>query len=184
MSIEANYRRVTTAEFAKLKRSRKAADEFFFGFTEEELDDPEKLLAKMQEKESSDRYFSIGKDWHALHFLLTGDGSLNPDSPLPPPPLGNVVQGGTPTPWECTYGHVRSLSPEEVREVAIALEGISVEELRSRFKVKEFNVAGIYPLHKAWTAEEAESVFMVYPKLVKFFRQAAKAGDMVLLSSD
>ena len=77
MSIEACYRRITPAEFARLQADPKAAASFF-GTDPEDLDDPEALLAKMQEQESSDRYLGIGTDWHALHFLLTGDGDLKP----------------------------------------------------------------------------------------------------------
>jgi hypothetical protein len=182
MSIEASYRRVTPEEFRCLQEDAEAA-ESFFGFDLDLLDDPEKLVASVEELESSDRYLNIGKDWHALHFLLTGDGDLKPH-PLPPPPLGNVVQGGTETEWECTYGHVRSLTPDEVKEVANALGRISVEELRSRFSVADFAAADIYPLGSGWTEEEAETVFEVYPRVVRFFQAAAHDGDMVLLSSD
>ena len=150
------------------------------------MDDPAKLLAKLQERESSDRYLGIGTDWHALHFLLTGDGELGEHGAPPPPPLGNVVQGGTETQWDCTYGHVRSLTPEEVRAVAGALGKISVEDLRSRFSVASFNAAKIYPHGRraSWTDDEAESVFEIYPRVVEFFQAAARDGDMILLSSD
>ena len=73
------------------------AAESFFGTNLEDLDDPEKLLAQMQEQESSGRYLGIGADWHALHFLLTGDGDLKPH-PLPPPPLGARSEINT-CPW-------------------------------------------------------------------------------------
>ena len=184
MSIEASYRRVTPDEFRRLQADPKAA-ESFFGTSPEYLDDPEKLLAKIQDQENSGRYLSIGTDWHALHFLLTGDGELRPH-PLPPPPLGNVVHGGTETEWACTYGQVRSLTPEEVRAVADALASISVDDLRSRFSVESFNAAQIYPHGRRarWTAEEAESVFEIYPRVVEFFQAAARDGDMILLSSD
>jgi hypothetical protein len=184
MSIEASYRRITPKEFAQLE-SNPAAAESFFGTNLEDLDDPEKVLGRIQEQENNGRYLSIGQDWHALHFLLTGDGELKPH-PLPSPPLGNVVQGGTDTKWPSTYGNVRSLAPDDVRAAAEALSKISVEELRSRFSVASFNAAQIYPHGKRarWTAEEAESVFEVYPRLVEFFQTAAVNGDIILLSSD
>jgi len=187
MSIEAGYRRITTEEFTQLQADPEAAA-FYFGISLqdlEDLDDPEKVIAKMEELEASDRYLNIGKEWHTLHFLLTGDGKLD-DHPLPPPPLGNVVQGGTETEWECTYGHVRSLTPVEVKEVAAALSKISVDELRSRFSVAAFNEAGIYPHGRRarWTEDEAESVFEIYPQVVEFFKSAARDGDMIILSSD
>jgi hypothetical protein len=185
-SIEAIYRRVTPEEFAGLQSDAQAAESFFRPNLEElmeELDDPEKLLAGRQEPEGNVRLLFIGADWQALHFLLTGDGELKPH-PLPPPPLGNVVQGGTETQWPCTYGHVRSLMPNEVWAVADALSRISVEELRSRFSVASFNAAQIYPHpgRARWTDEDAESVFEIYPRVVEFFRSAARDGDMILLS--
>jgi hypothetical protein len=52
--------------------------------------------------------------------------------------------------------------------------------------VESFNAAGIYPhgMWKAWTDNEAESAFRIYPRLVRFFQAAARAGDIILLSSD
>jgi hypothetical protein len=184
MSIEASYRRITPEEFKRLQADPKAA-ESFFGTSLDDLGDPEKLLARVQEQESSHRYLGIDKDWHALHFLLTGDGELKPH-PLPPPPLGNVVLGGTETQWPSTYGPVRALTPDEVRAVAEALGRISVEDLRARFSVESFNSAQIYPHGRRarWTANEAESVFRIYPRVVEFFQAAARDGDIVLLSSD
>jgi Domain of unknown function (DUF1877) len=187
MSISASYRRVTPQEFARLQGDPKAASSFFgTNLDDLDLDNPQALLAKMQEQESSDRYLDIGGDWHALHFLLTGDGELGEHGTPPPPPLGNAVQGGAETEWDCTYGHVRSLTPDEVRAVADALRKISVEDLRSRFSIASFNAAQIYPHGKraSWTEDEAESVFEIYPRVVKFFQLAAKEGNIILLSSD
>jgi hypothetical protein len=60
MSIEASYRRVTPEEFTRFQNDAKAAASFF-GTNLEDLDDPEKLLARMQEQENSNRYLGIGK---------------------------------------------------------------------------------------------------------------------------
>lgn len=191
-SIEAVYRRVTPGEFARFQSDAKAAESFFNPSPEElvqqtlsaleQADNPEKRRAQTQEQEDV-RILIVGTDWHALHFLLTGDGELKPH-PLPPPPLGNVVQGGTETPWPCTYGHIRSLTADEVRAAADALAGISVQELRSRFSVASFSAAKIYPYGKGWTEKAAETVFEIYPQVVQFFQAAACDGDMILLSSD
>lgn len=184
MSIEANYRRVTPEEFARLRSDPKTA-ELFFGTNLEELGNPQELLAGLQQQECSDRFLGIGKDWHALHFLLTGDGEVTPHR-LPRPPLSNVVQGGTETEWPCTYGYVRFLTADEVRGAADALSKISIAQLRSRFDLSAFNAAQIYPHGRraAWTLEDVQSVFEIYPRVVEFFQLAARAGDIILLSSD
>ena len=147
-----------------------------------ELADPEKLLAaRRREQERGDPYLFIGTDWHALHFLLTGDSELKPQ----PSPLWNVVCGGTETPWPCSHGYVRFLTPEEVCAVADALTKISVQEFRSRFSSASFNAAQIpHPGRARWTEEEAESVFEIYPRVVTFFQSAARYGDIILLSFD
>ncbi len=184
MSMEKSYRRMTTEEFERL-RDDPAAAALLLGFSLELLDDPEKLMAQFEAREADERYLNIGKDWHALHFLLTGDAELRPH-PLPPPPLGDLVFGGSETPWDETCGTFRSLSPDEVRAMAEALSAISVEELRSRFSVESFNSGGIYPHGRRarWTPDDIESLFETYPRLVELFRAAALAGEMVLRSSE
>jgi hypothetical protein len=194
LNVEAIYRRVTPELFARAQSDAKTAESFFAPNVEEllkehrhrheleESTDPLKLLARRKEQEADVPYLFTGTYWHALHFLLTGDSELKPH-PLPPPLLGNVVLGGIETPWPCTGGHVRSLTPDEVRAVADALTKISVEQLRSRFSVESFNGARIsHPGLARWTAEDAESVFAIYPRVVEFFQSAARAGDMILIS--
>jgi hypothetical protein len=192
-SIEAIYGRVTPEEFARLQNDAKAAASLFNPNLEEllektrrweELVDPEKLLARRREQERGDPYLFIGTDWHALHFLLTGNSELKPQ-PSPPAPLWKVVCGGTETPWPCSCGHVRFLTPSEVRAVADALTKISVQELRSRFSVASFNAAQIPHAGRArWTEEDAESLFEIYPRVVRFFQSAARDADIILLSFD
>ncbi len=193
--VEATYRRVTPEEFARLQSDPKAAESFLTPTPEEALQKvlhelkqsahPEKLLRQGKKQKGGDGCLFLGTDWHALHFLLTGDSDLKPH-PLPAPPLGNVVLGGTETPWPCTRGHVRFLTPDEVRAVADTLTRISVEELRSRFSVASFNAAQIcpHPGRARWTEEDAEAVFEIYPQVVGFFQATAHAGDMILLSLD
>src|ERR1700759_548642 len=75
-------------------------------------------------------YLEIYNEWQSIHYLLTG--KVEWDNTMVPPPLGNVVMGGTNTPYEATYNYVRYLTPQEVSDVAKALSDISPEELRRR----------------------------------------------------
>ncbi|MFW9258344.1 YfbM family protein [Nostoc sp. CALU 546] len=187
MGITASYKRITPQKFAEIQNAPEAAASFFkldldnlvFDFS-----NPQVMIAKLQDRRRNEHYFRL-EDWHALHFLLTGESSLEGDTQTLPP-LSNVVMGGTPTQFEATYGFVRYLTLEEVRDVADALSQISVEELKSRFNSSVFNAAEIYPNPSpgGWDEEEIEPLFELYPQLVEFFQNAAKEGDIVLLSSD
>ncbi len=182
MGIEASYRRINAAEWGRLQHLQ----EFYStldGFSRYEA---YASIADSDEFRSSDRYVTIDKDWHALHVLLTGEIS-NPSAIQPaPPPLGNVVTGGTETLIDATYGKVRFLKPEEVREVADALSRITVQDLKARFDPIAFTAAQVYPNPRpgGWNIEELEPLLWVYPQLVGFFRDAAREGDVVLLSFD
>ena len=184
MGVEASYRRLTIDQWYKLQPFVEEDD----GLGDEwgEANEAYRDIADSDELRSSDRYLSIDKDWHALHVLLTGDISHPSDIQPAAPPLGNVVIGGTETPFDATYGKVRFLMPEEVREVADALSQITVEDLRQRFDPVAFTKAQVYPNPRpgGWNSDELESLLWVYPQLVGFFRDAAREGDVVLLSLD
>jgi len=184
MSIEANYRRVSPKRFAELEANQEAAHYFFHPF-ENPDDDPDDVISRLEDEEASLQIFRLGKEWHALHFLLTGESDLTGPSRVPPP-FGDVVQGGTPTGFDATYGPVRALSPDRVRAVADALHTISASELEQRFDPERFNALRIYPNPQpgGWEEEDLDTLLELYPRLVEFFTRAAEAGDMVLLSSD
>ncbi len=181
MSIEANYRRISPEKFAQLLADRDAAESFFY--PSETAWHGEQGSETIQEAKGE--VFSLGKEWHALHFLLTGESELTSPS-LAIPPLGDVVQGGTPTEFDATYGSVRVLSPDRVRAVADVLQTISAKELERRFDPEKFNALRIYPILQpgGWEEEDIELLLELYPRLVEFFTSASEAGDMVLLSSD
>ena len=172
MGIEASYRRINFAEWDQLRHLMESSEDS----NADERYEAYASIADSDELRSSDRYLSIEKDWHALHVLLTGEMS-NPSEIQPfPPPLGNVVIGGTETPFDAGYGKVRFLKPEEVREVAEALIHISVHDLQSRFDPVAFTKAKVYPNPRpgGWDLEQLVSLLWIYPELVNFFRIAAR----------
>jgi Domain of unknown function (DUF1877) len=182
MGIEASYRRINAAEWDQLQQLKQSSPPLD-GF---DLYEAYASIADCDELRSSDRYLTIDKDWHALNILLTGDISKPSNIRPVPPPLGNVVMGGTETSIDSTYGKVRFLNPDEVREIADALSRIAVQELQARFDPIAFTEAEVYPNPRpgGWDAEELESLLWVYPQLVGFFRDAAREGNVVLLSFD
>jgi hypothetical protein len=124
----------------------------------------------------------LGKDWHALHFLLTGDPGDSLEHRAADP-LHNSVMGGCDSKISTGYGPVRWLETEDVREIAKALSKISVKELSGRFSTSAFNAQEIYPNPEpgGWTRREVAGLFTLFPRFVKFFKDAASGGQIVLV---
>jgi hypothetical protein len=137
MGIEASYRHIDAAEWDQLQQLQLSYPTLD-GFDRYEA---YACIADSDELRSSDRHLTIDKDWHILRVLPTGEISNPSNIPPVPPPMGNVVMGGTEMPIDATYGKVRFLKPEAVREVANALSQISVKDLRARFDPIAFTEA-------------------------------------------
>jgi hypothetical protein len=162
MSMTGRYRRISAQELDALRADPAAVPDFLY---------PHGGI-----RPGGDRELDVDRSWHALHFLLNGhpwDGSG---------PLFDAVLGGTEVGEEdVVYGPARGLTPEEVRAVADALEAIPASEIRDRFDVAAMNQAEIYPHGWQGTTEEREFLVGHYGRLVDFFRDAAEAGDAMLL---
>lgn len=197
MGIEVAYRRLKPAKWTRLEKNPEQAASFLFEFLpgfdlaslSELQSNPESrqskqadILAALQKAHDDPARLDLEKDWHALHFLLTGDPSDSPEH-LPDDPLHNVVMGGHDTNIDADYGPVRCLRPDEVKTIARELKKVSVEDLRRRFSAKAFNEEEIYPNPRpgGWNGREIESVFQIFPNVVKFFQDAAAAGEVVLI---
>lgn len=196
MGIEVEYRRLSRAEWTRLEKDPERAASFLFeslpGFDLTSLSElannhnvkstQAKLLAALKKAQHDPARVDLGKDWQALHFLLTGDPSESPEHE-PDDPLHNVVMGGHETSIDASYGPVRCLEPKEVKAAARELKKVKVGDLRGRFSAKTFNEEEIYPNPQpgGWNRRQVETVFKVFPKLVRFFQEAAAANQVVLI---
>lgn len=196
MGIEVTYRRVPRTEFELLQTDAGKAEAFVRsmlpGFDLEDIialgDNPEAMrdkgaaiLAALQNREADPSRVDLEKDWHALHFLLTGETSLEPEH-RPENPLHNVVMGGHEANFQTGYGPARWFNLDDVKAIAQELSKISVADLRTRFSADVFNQAGIYPRPRpGWDEVEIEGVFEIFPKLVRFFEDAAATREIVVV---
>ena len=196
MGIQVTYRRLAQSELDRLEGDPDGAMQYLFsipGFDlsamSQVLADPSamqanaaNMLPALQDRQADSTRVDLEKDWHALHFLLTGDGSLNPEH-HPNNPLHNLVMGGTPTSLQASYGPVRKFEPDDITQIVAALEKISVDELRARFSPEAFNAAEIYPRPTpgGWDLAEMDGVFQVFPKLRQLFVDALNAGEVVIV---
>ncbi|MBL1175065.1 DUF1877 family protein [Pantanalinema sp. GBBB05] len=171
MGIEASYQRILPEEFEKLHSDPVYAS-VYFG---DDLETDEEIHAYFEALRSSDRYLDSDKHWRSLYFLLTGDfpnDSKTTENTL----LHKVFMGGAATPWEATYGMVRYLTVNEVKEIAEALNQVPEDNFKSRLDTL---------LGSQESKIYMEPHFLeLHNQLVKFFNVAAQNGDIVLLSFD
>ncbi len=114
----------------------------------------------------------LEKSWHSLHYLLTGSAQ-EVDSPL-----GNAILGGKEIGPDLGYGPARFLDPTQVREVSSALNKISKRDLARQFDLEKMVAANVYACNDKSELESAQHYFQ---QMVKYYAEAAKRGDAMLL---
>jgi hypothetical protein len=121
--------------------------------------------------------FTVDKAWHAIHFLLTGQTEGGD------PPLAWTILGGLELKDEKNYTEgnaLRMLSPDQVKEVAEALAGISADQLLSRATIADMISKEIYGVSEDEKMAR-EYIHSCYAELRDFYAEAAKKGNGMLL---
>jgi hypothetical protein len=114
----------------------------------------------------------LDKRWHGLHYLFTGDPWEGE------PPLWLAIFGGVAIGDDTGYGPPRYLTPEEVKDVAAALNRITQNALTTRFDPDAMNEVEIYPA--CWDANWLRYLLEGFTMLQTFYRTAAAKGRAVL----
>ncbi|MDQ0228678.1 YfbM family protein [Metabacillus niabensis] len=148
----------------------------FLSYIKSHLEEIEDVVFENEELE--DREFDIDKAWHGIYYLLTGTADLEQTFEST---LGIAIFGGTEIGDDLGYGPLRYLEVEEVKEIATALESVSVRDFTSRYKVKDMNKLDIYPFEGEWTEEDKEYLVENFESLVEFFRITATKDEAMLL---
>lgn len=120
----------------------------------------------------------LDKEWHGIHFLLTGDPWSTRG------PYGQVVLGGKEIGPDLGYGPARVLTVEQVKDIAAKLQALPVERLKQRYDPDKMTKAEIYP-EVIWKREgQGALVWLLegYRRLVDFYVRAAAEGKVVLLA--
>jgi hypothetical protein len=120
---------------------------------------------------------TVEKSWHAIEFILDrliASGRIPYVSPL---------VGGAETGTGFHYGACWYRTPEEVRDVAGALAGLSKTDFRNGYDPARMHEEGVYP--NIWDEPDAEAnfeyVWAWFKDMVEFYQQAAQAGEGMLL---
>lgn len=118
----------------------------------------------------------VHKDWHALHWLLTGSAD-EVDGPL-----GDAILGGEPVGDEVEhdtgYGPVRALDPARVVAVHAALTALGHDGALGRWDRRAMQAAEVYG--GSWGADDRASVSANLGRLMGFYERAAASGHAVL----
>jgi hypothetical protein len=200
MGIEVSYQRISPEKFADIQNNPELAKEFF-NLGESSilslwdmiqgnlLQNNKKRLEQLHQNEASiyegsyditKTRLSLEKEWQAINYLLTGEISSDEKSQAEPL-LSQVVMGGTPTKFEATYGFVRYFAPNEVKEIFLALDLVSREDIRARFDLR--GNRKIYAQDE-WDEEEWEMLLSAINAIVCFFNIAATNDEVILISSN
>ncbi len=136
---------------------------------------PETLARALFSK--GEQAISLDKDWHGIHFLLTGTAWDVKGT------AGQAILGGREFGEDMGYGPARMLSVAQVRAIAEALAKSSIESLSARYNPEAMTKAEIYPTI-IWNREgpqALESLLTSYKALVTFYRRAAEKGQIVVV---
>ena len=116
---------------------------------------------------------SLDKAWHGVHYLLCGE--IEPGSALP----SQAVMGGVEVGEDLGYGPARYFEADEVRAIAQALSGASLEaEMIARFDPAKMTSLGIYP--GGWKAGDVDWLMKEFRSLRKFYDDASAAKRAIV----
>jgi hypothetical protein len=123
------------------------------------------------------RRCTVEKTWDAIEFILRRLAEAGRIPWIKP------ITEGKPTGAELHYGGVVYRTADEVRQLADVLRGISKADFAQGYAPEAMTEAGVYP--QIWDRPEAEENFQYvwswFEGMVDFYRQAADAGDAMLL---
>lgn len=120
----------------------------------------------------------VDKAWHGIHYVLNGTSGEAEG------PLGQAVLGGEVIGEDQGMGPARYLTPQQVKDIAAALDALSMDEFKARYKPIEMTAAEIYP-EIIWERDDEDALdYLIenYQVMVSFYRDAAARGDGVILT--
>jgi len=142
-----------------------------------QLKNDENALAKTLFESPQDVALEMDKEWHGIHYLLTGGPWLARGI------LGQVVLGGAEFGSDIGYGPARYLNPRQVSEIPAALKNLPFEQFKSRYDPKAMMKAEIYPT--IWEREGQEGFTWLVSglkQLTEFYSRSAIQGKGVILA--
>src|SRR5215204_1776440 len=124
------------------------------------------------EIDDSKTLLDLDKSWDGILYLLTNNGINTIEEAQPP--LSNVLFSGQIIDEEqdMGYGPAQYLTPEQVKEISLALSNITDDELRKKYNAGEMNEKDVYP--QGWDdgADEIDYLIDYFVELKEFYSEA------------
>ena len=149
---------------------------------EEYLNDSSKLEDRVYNEESQNdkNLIDVDKSWEGLFFLLTGASVENLDEAKEPLCWTlNTSQIIDPD-QDLGYGPASYTTIEQTKEVSVALNKLTTDELRNRYDGNLMMKLGIYP--EIWDEiESLEYLIENFKALKEFYNKAAVENQAVII---
>ncbi len=175
MGLEMCMWQMEISKMERLLTSEEACKEFL----EAQFPDPDEEGEKGGEGRKAkysvdpeDDGIDIGKSWHILHYLITGDEESGET------PLAYAIMEGRPVVG--LGGEFCWLAPEEVKDVADALDALSEEVLWKRSGKDSMSKVDIYKYPGEVIEDKLEDVLVDFNRLREYYKDAAVKGNAVL----
>ncbi|PUV24742.1 YfbM family protein [Sphingobacterium athyrii] len=127
-----------------------------------------------------DNLIDIDKAWEGIFFLLTGESIGTYDQASPPLSWILVGPNDIDRNQDMGYGPATYTNIEQTRQISLALQDISMEELSQRFDAATMLEKDIYP--DIWDDENALDYLLQYFEDLKaFYQMAYMQNEAVIL---
>lgn len=125
-------------------------------------------------KDVTSSALSFEKDWHGIHYLLSGTDWDTTTI------LGQAVLGGQEIGEDIAYGPARVLTAEQVQEIVKAVDEKTEVAIASNYDAQKMNELKIYP--GGWDLEDNREILLDSLKeFMKYYQDAAKGNCGILL---
>jgi hypothetical protein len=168
MGIELCMWQITPENLEKLLSSEEAIE----AFMESQFPDPDSPDA-VAETFTEDDGIELGKTWHFVHYLITGDAKGGEY------PLGYAIMIGRP--FDKYSSDLTWRSPDEVKDIAEALANLSEKDLLKRRNPPKASKIRIYDYPAGFKKKDIEEVLPYFRKLRDYYSAAAKQGNAMLV---
>jgi len=172
MGVEMSIWQITPSGLDSLLKSEDAVTDFMDSRLPEYTEDEGVPGHETEESDREDEGLWLGKTWHLLHFLITGD----PESKRYPLAYAVMAGHSLHESWpELTY-----VAQEEVRDIADALVGLSEEDLRSNAVSERILTAEIYRHSGRVDEDDFEYTLDLFCRLRAYYQDASRNGNSML----